>query len=214
MMKDKVVKKHIRHSWLMYAFLAILSVTMMSCMRGKPSEKPPIHLNPNMDDQARYDAMEASPFFADGRAMRMPPEGTVARDDFHENDALFYGKDEKGNFVKRIPVEVTEALMTRGQERYNIFCAPCHSKAGDGNGIVPKRGFLRPPSFHQQNIIDYTDGQLFDIISNGIRNMPAYRKQIFNVNDRWAIVAYVRALQRTQNAKLADIPADKVNQLK
>ncbi len=143
-MKDKVVKKHIRHSWLMYAFLAILSVTMMSCMRGKPSEKPPIHLNPNMDDQARYDAMEASPFFADGRAMRMPPEGTVARDDFHENDALFYGKDEKGNFVKRIPVEVTEALMTRGQERYNIFCAPCHSKAGDGNGIVWTHHPLQP----------------------------------------------------------------------
>ncbi len=213
-MKENVLKHKHTQSTLLYFLVFMASLLMLSCMRGKPSEQPPIHLNPNMDDQARYDAMEASPFFADGREMRMPPAGTVARDEFHENDAVYYGKNEKGQFVERIPVAVTEALMKRGQQRFNIYCAPCHSKAGDGNGIVPKRGFLKPPSFHQDNIRAYSDGKIFDIISNGIRNMPAYRKQIWDVKDRWAIVAYVRALQRTHNATAADVPTEKLNQLK
>ncbi|RMH62657.1 MAG: cytochrome c [Calditrichaeota bacterium] len=213
-MKENVLNYTQRKTAISYLLVLAASLLALSCMRGKPSTQTPIHLNPNMDDQARYDAMEASPFFADGREMRVPPAGTVARDEFHENDAFYYGKNEKGAFVDRIPMKVTEALMKRGQERYNIYCAPCHSRAGDGNGIVPKRGFLKPPSFHQDNIRSYPDGKIFDIISNGIRNMPAYRKQIWEEKDRWAIVAYVRALQRTHNATAADVPVDKLNQLK
>jgi mono/diheme cytochrome c family protein len=103
--------------------------------------------------------------------------------------------------------------MARGQERYNIFCAPCHSLAGDGKGIVPKRGFLPPPSFFAEHVLDFTDGYIYEVITKGVRNMPSYKKQIPNVEDRWAIVAYVRALQRTQTATINDIPKEKLNDL-
>ena len=192
--------------------LFIVMLVAFSCLRGQPSEKPAIHLNPNMDDQNRYDPQEKSNFFADHRVMRIPPEGTIARGELREDDAFYMGKDANGEFIAKIPVLVTYQLMHRGQERYNIYCAPCHSRAGDGKGIVPKRGFLPPPSFHQDKIREFADGYIFNVITNGVRNMPAYRKQI-PVNDRWAIVAYVRALQRTQNATAGDVPKDKINEL-
>jgi mono/diheme cytochrome c family protein len=194
------------------SLLVLLSFILVGCFRGTPSEKPAIHFNPNMDDQGRYDPQEKSEFFADGRVMRELVEGTVARGELNEDDAYFLGKDEKGNHLKTIPVNVTQALMSRGQERYNIFCAPCHSRAGDGKGIVPKKGFLPPPSFFQENVLAFDDGYIYEVIKNGVRNMPAYRKQI-PVNDRWAIVAYVRALQRTQTATINDIPKDKLKEL-
>jgi mono/diheme cytochrome c family protein len=97
-------------------------------------------------------------------------------------------------------------LMQRGRERYNIFCSPCHDQTGSGQGIVIKKGFLPPPTFHQQRLREVEDGHLYEVIRNGIRNMPSYRHQI-SVADRWAIVAYVRAMQRSQNARLEDIPA-------
>jgi mono/diheme cytochrome c family protein len=189
-----------------------IPILLVGCFRGTPSEKPAIHLNPNMDDQERYDPQEKSPFFADGRVMRDLVEGTVARGELNEDDAYFRGKDENGNYLKIIPVEVTMALMTRGQERYDIYCSPCHSKAGDGKGIVPKRGFLPPPSFFQENVLAFDDGYIYNVIANGVRNMPAYRKQI-PVNDRWAIVAYVRALQKTHTATANDVPKDKLKEL-
>jgi len=198
---------------LRHIFLtAFLSLFLYSCFQGTPSDKPAIHLNPNMDDQQRYDALEKSPFFADGRVNRLTVEGTIARGEYYEDDAYALGKDARGNFIDLIPVKLTNEVMKRGQERYNIFCAPCHSKSGDGKGIVVKRGFLPPPSFHLDNVRDFKDGYLFNVITNGVRNMPAYRKQI-PLSDRWAIVGYVRALQRTQNAAAEDIPKDKLNEL-
>lgn len=192
--------------------LLIIMLVGMSCLRGQPSEKTPIHLNPNMDDQNRYDPQERSKFFADGSAMRVPEEGTIARGELREDDAYYKGTDAAGEFINTIPVRVDRALMSRGQERYNIYCAPCHSLAGDGKGIVPKRGFLPPPSFHDEKVRAFSDGYIYSVISNGVRNMPAYKKQI-PVNDRWAIVAYVRALQRTQNATANDVPEDKLKEL-
>lgn len=194
------------------AGLVTFSLVLYGCLQGSPSDKPAIHLNPNMDDQERYDAQEKSEFFADGRTMRIPVEGTVARGDFYEDDAYASGKDFRGNFVDFIPLKLTSEIMKRGQERYNIFCAPCHSFSGDGQGIVVKRGFLPPPTFHQDNVRDFKDGYIYDVISNGVRNMPAYKKQI-PIDDRWAIVGYVRALQRTQNASASDIPDEKLNEL-
>lgn len=177
------------------------------CYQGKPSEKPPIHINPSMDNQPKYLPQSASQFFVDGASMRLPVPGTVARGDLREDDALYRGVDANGQPVLKNPLPITMDLLRRGQERYNIYCSPCHSRIGDGRGIVVKKGMLPPPNFHTDQVRQYPDGHFFQVISNGIRNMPAYGPQIA-VKDRWAIVAYVRALQRSQHAKLDDLPED------
>jgi mono/diheme cytochrome c family protein len=115
--------------------------------------------------------------------------------------------------VNKMPVKLTSILLERGQKRYNIYCTPCHGLTGSGQGIVIKRGFLPPPSFHLDRLRDIEDGHIFDVISKGIRNMPSYSYQI-PVADRWAIVGYFRALQRSQNATLKDIPEDVKKTLK
>lgn len=216
MMKNKMgritLRSYFKKQIRQISAIGFASFLMFGCFQGTPSDKPAIHLNPNMDDQERYDALEKSPFFADGRVNRMTVDGTVARGEYYEDDAYSLGKDKRGNFVDLVPIKLSSEIMQRGQERYNIFCAPCHSRSGDGKGIVVKRGYLPPPSFHLENVRDFKDGYIFDVISKGVRNMPAYRKQI-PIADRWAIVGYVRALQRTQNASLKDIPKDKLNEL-
>jgi hypothetical protein len=184
-----------------------LIIILGGCYRGQPSEKPPIHLNPNMFDQPKYKAQSSSQFFADSSAMRLPVEGTVARGDLREDDAYYRGKNRDGSLLKKIPVPLTMDLLNRGQQRFNIYCSPCHDRTGSGQGIVVKKGFLPPPTFHQPRLREVEDGHIFDVISNGIRNMPTYRHQI-PVADRWAIVAYVRALQRSQNAQLTGIPEE------
>jgi len=209
----KIILESKTGTWIKRFSLLSLSLIVLSCFRGTPSETPAIHLNPNMDDQEKFKAQGHNEFFADGRNMRMPVDGTVARGELFDDDALYHGKDEQGNYIKTIPLEVTHAFIERGQQRYNIYCAPCHSMSGDGKGIVPQRGFLPPPSFHQDKVRAFDDGYIYDVISNGVRNMPDYKKQI-PVKDRWAIVAYVRALQRTQNATAGDIPEDKLKELK
>jgi len=178
------------------------------CYQGKPSDKPPIHINPNMDNQPKLKSQSANDFFADGASMRPPVAGTVARGKLREDDAYWRGIDPAtGTPVAKSPVKITEAGLKRGQERYNIYCAVCHSRVGDGQGIMLKKGYVPPPTFHSDLIRSYPDGQIFGVISNGIRNMPAYAPQI-PVEDRWLIVNYLRALQRSQNALAADIPSD------
>jgi len=174
--------------------LIVLAVLIESCFRGSTSEKPPIHLNPNMDDQPKYKAQSESGYFADGRTMRMPVEGTVARSELLANKPYYFGKNDKGDFLKVSPVVVEDQLLQQGKKRYNIYCTPCHNTNGDGKGIVISKGFLPPPNFHQNKYRNYPDGQIFEVISNGFRNMPSYKHQI-PVQDRWAIVAFVRALQ-------------------
>lgn len=191
----------------LYIFLFLSLVLLTGCFRGTPTEDTPIHLNPNMDVQQKYVPFKESEFFANGSAMRMPVEGTVAQGNLKEDVIYFTGKDEKGVFIKKIPLTLDMELLERGQERYNIYCAPCHDASGSGQGMVIKKGFLQPPSFHLDRIREFPDGYYFDVISNGIRNMPSYKAQI-PVHDRWAIVAYVRALQRSQNASLKDIPEE------
>lgn len=199
----------IKHSWWKNAALFTASVVILAgCYRGQPSEKPPIHLNPNMDSQGKYKPMGESEFFEDRSTMRTPPAGTVARGELRANTVLYAGKHADGSLVTTSPLSVTMPLLKRGQERFNIYCAPCHGGAGDGQGIITKYNYPIPPTnLHEQRLRDAADGHFFDVISNGIRNMPSYAHQIA-VEDRWAIVSYVRALQLTQNATLADIPED------
>ena len=180
---------------------------LTGCFRGTPSENPPIHLNPNMDDQPKYEAMEESRFFSDKSSMRPPVPGTIAQDALSINNNFYLGKDDLGKYIKSIPLPMTFGLLQRGRERFDIYCAPCHGAAGDGTGIIVKKGYMPPPTFHQQRLYDVEDGYIFEVISKGIRIMPTYGHQVA-VSDRWAIVAYIRALQRSQNANLEDIPED------
>ena len=185
----------------------ILMILCFGCSQGTPSEDPPVHLNPNMDDQPKYEAMEESKFFLNRSAMRMPVDGTVARGQLNDDPLYYQGKDDKGKFISKNPLTINRQLLRHGQERYNIYCTPCHGLSGYGQGIVVKKGFLPPPSFHIDRLRKIEDGYVFNVITNGIRNMPAYRAQI-PVADRWAIVAYFRALQRSQNATIEDIPQE------
>lgn len=197
------------------SFVFILMILLISagCYRKRPSEKPPVHLNPNMDNQEKYKAQSESEFFTDHSAMRQPVEGTVARGYLREDTEFYEGKNTKGDFIEKAPVVFDMNTLERGQERYNIYCSPCHSRVGDGRGIMVNKGYLPPPSFHIDRIREMPDGQIYDVITNGIRNMPSYRHQIFP-DDRWAIVGYVRALQRSRNATMDDIPEEKRDGLK
>lgn len=193
---------------LVLAGMLIVAMALsLGCTRGRPTENPPIHLNPNMDHQAKYLPQSEGHFFEDGMTMRKPVAGTIARGELHEDDAYWRGRDDIDSAIAHIPVPVTMQLIERGQKRFNIYCSPCHSRIGDGRGIVVQRGMLPPPSFHDDRLRKVGDGYIFNVITNGIRNMPSYKAQI-PVEDRWAIVAYFRALQRSQNATINDVPAE------
>jgi len=160
----------------------------------------------DMHVQPRENPLSRSDFFPDQRSERPPVEGTVARGQLHE-DTYFYTGRIGGNPGDVMPFPVTKEILLRGQERYNIFCAPCHSRVGDGSGFVPARGFARkPPSFHIVRLQKAPLGYFFDVITNGFGIMPDYASQI-PADDRWKIIAYVRALQLSQNATMADVPA-------
>ncbi len=183
--------------WNTFARPAVLAsaIALLAGCRGMTSEEPPIHPNPNMDTQAKYIAQRESGFFADGAAMRTPPEGTVARGQLHEDVGYFNGRYEDSTLVAAIPFTVDEAATKRGAQRFMIFCAPCHGISGDGKGNIMKYKYPIPPNnLMEQRIRDLADGAIFEVISNGIRNMPSYRQQI-PAADRWNIVAHVRALQ-------------------
>ncbi len=159
----------------------------------------------DMHVQPRENPLSHSDFYADQRAARPLIEGTVARGQLHE-DTYFYTGKVGSNPGDVMPFPVTKEILERGRERYNIFCAPCHSRLGDGNGFVPSRGFARkPPSFHIPRLEKAPVGYFFDVITNGFGIMPDYASQI-PVQDRWDIIAYVRALQLSQNATTADVP--------
>jgi hypothetical protein len=186
---------------------SMIITALLGCVRGVPSDKPPIHIIADMYHQPRYNPQSESNFFPDSATMREPVLGTVPQGWLRADSIYFYGSDSQGNYVAVSPVPVTQKLLERGQERYNIYCSPCHSRLGDGKGIVVQRGMLPPPTFHSDRIRQFPDGQIFDAISNGVRNMPSYGDQV-QVSDRWAIVSYVRALQLSQNAPAVDVPPE------
>lgn len=192
--------------------LTAVLVVITAC-QGQTSKEPPIHLNPNMDKMPKYKAQAESQFFTDGAAMRSPAAGTVAENDLRADEAYYTGKNADGQLIAAIPVPVNKDFMLRGQERFNIYCAPCHARTGEGNGIVVQRGFVQPPTFHSDVMRANPAGHFFTVISQGIRSMPTYKHQV-PVTDRWAIVSYIRALQRSQHAASSDIPQETLKELR
>ncbi len=197
-------------NWRIISILVVglLTTFQVGCTRGRPKTKPPIHLNPNMDSQEKFKPYEANPLFSDGTTMRSPVPGTVARGDLLLKTPFYTGKNGDGTFVEKSLLPVTRETLARGEERFNIYCAVCHGRLGDGQGIITRYKYPLPPtSFHSDRLRDLPDGYFFDVITHGVRNMPSYHHQI-PVKDRWAIVNYLRALQYSQNARAEDIPED------
>ena len=159
----------------------------------------------DMHDQPSQTALEASTFFADGRASRPPVSGTVARGGLMEDAHRYRGRVGE-RFASTFPYEITMEIMKRGRERYDIFCSPCHDTLGTGRGMVVRRGFSQAASFHIDRLRDVETGYLFDVVTNGFGRMSGYAAQI-PVDDRWAIVAYVRALQMSQHFRAEDLDA-------
>jgi mono/diheme cytochrome c family protein len=173
-----------------------------------------VTLIPDLEFQKKYKAQSANPLFEDGRSMRTPPAGTVPVGGARASDSFYLGRMQGDTvFVARNPREITPELLRRGRERFDIYCAPCHDRTGGGKGAVIGYGYVPPPSFHAERVRQFADGYLFHVITNGVRNMPGYGRQI-PAEDRWAIVAYLRALQRSQNATLEDVPPDVRSEMK
>ncbi len=160
----------------------------------------------DMHDTPRYESYEASAFYADGRASRVAPTGTVARGWLREDEALYTGR-ANGELVAEFPFALSQADLQRGRERYGIYCTPCHGVLGDGQGMVVQRGLRRAASYHQDRLRDEKVGYFYDVVTNGFGAMQGYAEQI-PVRDRWLIVAYVRALQLSQHATVAEVPAN------
>lgn len=158
-----------------------------------------------MHDQPKYVPLRESSFFDDARSARPLLAGTVARGQLHDDPLVVTGKIN-GADATMFPFSVDAKVMARGQERFNIFCSPCHGRTAAGDGMVVQRGYRRPPSFHQDRLRDAPVGHFFDVITNGFGAMPDYATQI-KAEDRWAIIAYIRALQLSEHATVADVPA-------
>ena len=159
-----------------------------------------------MYDQAKYKPLGESRFFPDRRQARPLPEGTVARGWLRSDQRLYQGR-QGHDLVATLPMPLTTQLLARGRERFNIFCSPCHDRTGSGRGMVVRRGYQPPPSFHIERLRDAPVGHFFDVMTNGLGAMPDYSSQI-EVADRWAIAAYVKALQFSQHAPFSDVPGD------
>lgn len=165
-----------------------------------------------MADQGRYEPLEQSAFFGDERSSRPLPAGTVARGFLNEDDHFFNARVD-GELATTFPMPVTRDLVLRGRERYDIFCAPCHDYVGTGSGMVVQRGFRRPPpSFHSDRLAEAPPGHFYDVIANGFGAMSDYSTQI-RPADRWAIVAYIRALQLSQNINVKELSSQDRQQL-
>jgi hypothetical protein len=215
---------------LILVVLSWVPLVLIAKARVTPKDKPRVHLIQDMGKQPRYGPQSASPLFADGRAMRPPVPGTVARGRAQIDDHYYRGlslvRDEDGqwqvHYYNGLPerLRVDQSFLMRGQERFNIYCAPCHGMDGYGDGPINQRAienehvaWVPPTSLHTDVVRDRPDGHLYNTIRNGIRNMAAYGSQI-DVEDRWAIVAYMRALQRSQHATLDDVPPDQRDRLR
>ena len=189
----------------------VLASLFVAAGCGSVSRQPPLEVWDDMDRQPKYKPQAVS-LLADGSVgdwkttQRYPVPGTIARGYLKPQDAYHTGL-ENGQYVGRIPMTVDADLLKYGQQRFNTYCSPCHSRVGDGKGIVPAKSGWQATNLHEERIRNMADGDLFNVISYGRRSMPGYRFQMVE-RDRWAIAAYVRALQRTQIATIEDVPAE------
>lgn len=216
--EGQALPKWVKTTLLAAASIGVLPLALIGLRRGDETLLPAIHVVPDMDFQPRYRAQAPNPFFADRRSMRPNVVGAVARGELEADLLVATGKNGEA-FVERFPVAVDEALLARGRDRYAVFCTPCHGVAGYGDGLVGLRAkdlqeanWVPPASLHDPLVRTRAVGQIFDTIRNGVRTMPAYGRQM-SVADSWAIVAYVRALQRSQNATPVDVPAERRGEL-
>jgi mono/diheme cytochrome c family protein len=166
----------------------------------------------DMHNQPRYKPLAASEFFADHRSERPEIEGTVARGHLRIDSARYTGKFN-GEDIDQFPIPITRADIERGRERFNIYCTPCHGRLGDGNGMVVLRGYRQAASYYSDKLMKAPVGHFFDVMTNGFGAMPSYASRV-QPDDRWRIVAYIRALQLSESAKLSDVPADQRQNLK
>ena len=162
--------------------------------------------------QPSYRPYRPSEVFADGSSARPLPADTVARGHLRDDPLLFTGKDPGGQDSSEFPFPITRDVVARGRDRYEVFCVPCHGYTGDGDGLVVQRGFTPPPSYHSDRLRRAPVGHFFDVVTNGFGSMPSYASQV-SVPDRWAIIAYIRALQLSQHASVDDLPPDARAQL-
>ena len=160
----------------------------------------------DMHDAAKLEPLEKSEFFKDHRASRQLIPNTIARGHLKEDKLMFTGRDGDA-LSETFPFPVTEGVLKRGQERFNIYCTPCHSRTGDGNGMVAQRGFKHPPSFHEDRLRQMAPGYFFTVMTNGFGQMPSYALQV-QPEDRWAITAYIKALQLSRHASVGDLTAE------
>jgi mono/diheme cytochrome c family protein len=211
-----------RYAYYTLAFAVVLLVSVMG-FRGMTATRPPIEVWPDMDHQAKYKPQAESKFFADGRADRPIPAGavprghsTVAEASFlRADDAHYAGKNADGSFVRGFPasLEINHELLNRGQERYQIYCAPCHGSLGDGNGITKSYGMVATPTYHDDRLRGMAEGEIYNTITHGKNTMFPYADKL-TPDDRWAVVAYVRALQRAAHATIDDVPLEQRGGLK
>jgi hypothetical protein len=166
----------------------------------------------DMHDQPKYLPLRPSSFFDDGRSARPIPENTVARGHLDEDRVFYTGRDANGKLVSEFPFPITKEVLLRGQDRFNIYCTPCHDQTGSGNGMVVRRGFRRPPTYHSDRLREIPVGHFYDVITNGLGAMQDYSAQV-QPRDRWAIAAYIRALQFSQNAPASELSGDARAQL-
>lgn len=213
-----------RTLYLITAFVVVLVVSILG-FRGRTFTHPPMDvfpewLFPGMKQQPKLVQQTASAFFADGRSDRVAPAGTVASSfgpagqPLRDDDFLYQGKLPDGTFARGFPasVHVDMKLLERGRDRFTIYCSPCHGAVGDGNGIIKKYGMGSVPSYHDDRLRKMAEGEIFNTITNGKGQMNPYADKILPA-DRWAVIAYVRALQRAQTGTLADVPADHKGEL-
>lgn len=198
---------------LLLAGLGLSAFVMTGCTGVQ--RDPPIQVWDDMKHQPKFHPQgenDVNALEGDHRDARRPPEGTVARGHMAEQTAFYTGM-EGDLYVGKSPVALTPEVLHQGQMRFNTYCQPCHDKTGSGQGIVPTRApQWQPSNLNEQRLVDTADGDIFNVITNGRRNMPAYRFQI-TVEDRWAIIAYVRVLQRAAHGTKADVPADRSAEL-
>lgn len=216
---SRALPKWLTWTLMVASVAALLPPLLVASARLAKSPSPRVHIVPDMDFQPKFKFQTANALFDDGRSMRPPVPGTIAESDHALDEHRDRGK-KNGQWAATFPMPVGESMIRRGQQQFNIFCAPCHGLAGMGDGIVSQRALQRsdsrwtpPTSLHVDAVRQQPVGQVFGTISSGIRTMPSYAAQI-SVEDRWAMVLYVRALQRSQKAELGDVPEADRNQLK
>jgi len=188
--------------------LTLVVVGLSGCANF-PTRSTPLEVHDDMDRQQKYKPQttyRGKGLFADDRSNRMPVPGTVAVGHLKDDDATFRGI-VNGQYLGTLPVKIDAALLKNGQSKFNTYCSPCHDRTGSGLGIVPKRTLWLPTNLHEDRVVAMADGEIYDVISNGRRTMHGYRYQILEA-DRWAIVAYVRALQRSDRGTIQDVPAE------